>query len=136
MKSLIKFNAVYFILAVVLFGVEVLIGLFAHDRFIRPYLGDVLVVMLLYCIVKSFLNTPIVPTALSVLVCSFIVEGLQYLNIVDKLGLKNSKIAPVLLGTSFAWADMVAYAAGILIVLMVEKLLGVRRTKAESLYRN
>ena len=33
----------YIIAAVVLLIVEILIGLFVHDGFVRPYIGDVLV---------------------------------------------------------------------------------------------
>ena len=41
------FNKIYFRLTVILFLIEVAIALFIKDRFIRPYLGDVLVVMLI-----------------------------------------------------------------------------------------
>lgn len=32
---------------------EALIAVFVHDRFVRPYLGDVLVVVLLYCLARA-----------------------------------------------------------------------------------
>ncbi len=120
MGSLLKFNKLYFVLAVLLFGIEILIAKFVHDRIIRPYVGDVLVVILIYCIIKSFLNTPVLMTALSVLLFSFALESLQYLNIVDRLGLQNSKLA-IIIGTSFAWIDLIAYIIGIVLVLLFEK---------------
>jgi hypothetical protein len=126
---MITFNRRYFVLAVLIFAVEILIALFAHDQIVRPYVGDVLVVVLIYCAVKSFLDTPVLTTALSVLAFSFVVESLQYLNIVDRLGLQNSKIAATIIGTSFAWIDICAYIIGIILVLIFEKINTVRNIK-------
>ena len=121
MKNLLKFNSVYFLLAILLFVVEVLIAKFAHDKIIRPYIGDLLVVMLLYCFVKSFLATRVMPTALLVLTFSYSIEVLQYFHIVYRLGLQNSKIAKTIIGTSFEWIDLVTYTIGIAFVLYFEK---------------
>jgi len=132
MSRLLKFNSLYFVLAVLLFAVEILIAIFAHDRFIRPYVGDVLVVILIYCTVKSLLNTPVLTTALSVLAFSFVIESLQYLNIVDRLGLQNSPIAATIIGTSFAWIDIFAYIIGIILVLVFEKIIHIRNLKVKT----
>lgn len=104
-----------------IFIVEVLIALFVHDSFIRPYLGDILVVILIYCFLKSFLKLSVITTALIVLLFSFTIELLQFLNIVEKLHLENSKLARTIIGTSFSWADLLMYSIGIVIVLGVEK---------------
>ncbi len=55
-KPLLTFRPVYFTLTVILLVVEILIAVYVHDRFIRPYFGDVLVVILVYCFLKTFLN--------------------------------------------------------------------------------
>ncbi|MEO8769631.1 MAG: DUF2809 domain-containing protein [Ferruginibacter sp.] len=115
------FNKKYFILTLVLFVTEVLIALYAHDKIIRPYIGDVLVVILIYCFFKSFLNVSVLPLAIAVLIFSFCIEFLQYLHIVDLLGLSQYKIARIVIGTSFAWTDILAYCVGIGIVLLVER---------------
>jgi hypothetical protein len=119
---MLTFNKNYFGFAVLLFLVETGIALFIHDRFIRPYLGDFLVVILMYCFLKSFLKLPVFPVALFVLIFSFGIELLQYFYIVDKLGLENSKIARTVIGTSFSWVDLLTYIAGFSIVLIIEKL--------------
>lgn len=119
---MLTFNKKYFFLSIILLIIEVLIALFVHDKLIRPYLGDVLVVILIYCFIKSFLQLPVLPAAIFVLLFSFGIEFLQYLNIVEKLGLQNSKIAITVIGTSFAWIDLVCYIAGIIIVLFTEKI--------------
>ena len=117
-----KFNLRYFLLFILLFVVEVLIALYLHDRIIRPYIGDLLVVIMIYCFVKSFLNTDVIRTALAVLLFAYIIEVLQYFKFVKLLGLQNSKLASVVLGTSFQWIDLVAYTAGAAIVVAIEKL--------------
>ena len=118
---MLTFSKIYFGLTILIFCIEVLIALYVHDNFIRPYLGDVLVVMLIYCFLKSFLKWSALTVSIVVLVFSFTVEFLQYLNIVEKLGLEKSKIASTVIGTSFSWIDVLAYGAGIGIVLIVEK---------------
>ena len=121
MKNNIKFNWYYFVLTILLLGSEILTALFVHDGIIRPYIGDLLVVILIYCFVKSFVNTPVFMTAVSVLLFSYTVEILQYLKIINVLGLQHSGIARIVIGTSFEWIDLLAYTAGVVIILFVEK---------------
>lgn len=119
-KSLFQFHRKYFFLTLLLFATEVFIAAYLHDAIIRPYGGDFLVVILIYCFVKSFLNTPVKATALAVLLFSYLIETLQYFNLVEILGLEKSNIARIVIGTSFAWTDFLAYTLGILLVLLVE----------------
>jgi len=118
---MITFNKNYFGSAVLIFAIETLIAIYVHDNFVRPYLGDVLVVILIYCFLKSFFKLPVLITALVVLAFSFVIEFLQFLNIVEKLGLEKSTIARTVIGTSFAWMDLLTYMLGIAIVLIAEK---------------
>jgi hypothetical protein len=120
-QFMISFNKNYFGLAVLIFIIEVLIALFAKDDFIRPYFGDVLVVILIYCFVRSFFQLPILPLAIGVLIFSFVVEFLQSIGMVDRLGLGQSPLARTVLGSLFSWFDILSYVAGIAIVLAVEK---------------
>ncbi len=115
------FNKNYFALTLILFIVEVLIALYVHDKFIRPYFGDVLVVVLLYCGMKSFLKISVWKAAVIVLAFSFLIEFTQYINLISKLGLKDSGLARAVLGTYFSWEDIVCYAAGIVLIISVEK---------------
>jgi hypothetical protein len=115
------FNKHYFGFTILLFLVEVLIALFVNDTFVRPYLGAVLVVILIYCFIKSFFKLPVLTIATFVLIFSFTIEFLQFLNIVEKLHLEKSKIARTVLGTSFSWIDLLTYIIGIAIVIFIEK---------------
>lgn len=87
----------------------------------RPYVGDVLVVILIYSFIKSFLNLPEVELALGVLVFAFTIEFFQYIKVVNLLGWEDSNLARTVRGTSFAWLDMLAYVVGVGFVLIVEK---------------
>jgi hypothetical protein len=118
----LRFNRWYFILTILLFVTEVLIAACLHDDFIRPYAGDFLVVILIYCFLRSFLQAPVVPVALAVLAFSYLVEGLQYMNMVKHLGLGHSRLANIVLGNYFTWADIIAYTLGTGFVILVEKI--------------
>ncbi len=124
---MIAFNSRYFGTAVFLFLVEVFIGVFIHDGFIRPFGGDILVVILIYCLVKSFWNVSTTKTAVAVFGFACLVEGLQYLQIVDRLGLRKYPLLAIIIGTSFAWEDILAYAAGCVIVIWWETKFNQRR---------
>lgn len=119
---MIVFNKKYFLAALVLFLIEVFIASFVHDRIVRPYIGDLLVVILIYCFCKSFIDAPISVTALSVLLFAYAVELLQYLNFIHYIGLRQSKLANIILGNSFQWIDMIAYTIGMLLVFCFEFL--------------
>lgn len=118
---MLTFNKNYFSITILVFIIEVVIALYVHDNFIRPYVGDVLVVILIYCFLKSFIKLSFTTAALAVLLFAFTIEFLQYLNIVEKLGLEKSKIARTVIGTSFSWMDLITYLMGIAVVIVVEK---------------
>lgn len=117
-----SFNKTYFLLTLLLLLTEVLIGLFMHDAWIRPYGGDFLVVILLYCTIKSFANTSIFTTACCVLLFAYAVEISQHFHLASLLGLQNSRLAVMLMGTSFSFTDMLVYTLGILLVIVTENI--------------
>jgi hypothetical protein len=120
--DMLRFQKQYFILAMLLFLIEVLIAAYLHDKMVRPYVGDFLVVILLYCLVKSFFTVSTLQAAVSVLIFSYIIELSQYFHLVSHLGLQNSKLVATILGSSFEWIDLIAYTAGIAVVLYIEKI--------------
>lgn len=126
---MLRFHKLYAQLTVLLFLIEVVIALFIHDRIIRPYIGDVLVVILIYCFICSFVKIPLWTGAIGVLLFAYTIELLQYFNFVEVIGLQNSRLANVVLGNSFSWMDIVAYTIGIIIVVWVEAILSSRLKK-------
>lgn len=128
------FNKNYFSLTVVSFILEVIIVIFINDHFIRPYFGDFLIVILLYCFLKSFINLSIIKAALSVLSLSFLIEFLQYIKLLEWFGLGNSKSAQLILGSHFSWIDIFAYTTGIMFVIFSEIQLNFAKRKYEISY--
>jgi len=126
----LQFNKYYFGLAVLLFNTEVLIASFVDDTIIRPYGGDFLVVILVYCSVKTFVRKDVWITATGTLVFAYVVEFTQYFHLIELLGWQNSAIARNLMGTTFRWMDMFAYTLGIILVLLLETWL-IRPRKKE-----
>lgn len=118
-----KLNLFYLIAAVLLFFTEVYIALYVHDDFIRPYFGDYLVVILMYSFIRAFFNLSVLRTSIFVLLLSYLIEMLQYFHVLEILNLQKYHLLAVVLGTSFAWVDILAYTLGIISVLLIEKLL-------------
>jgi len=119
---MLTFQKKYALIALLLFFIEVYIAIFVRDRFVRPYVGDFLVVILIYCFIKSFLNADVLKTALSLLIFSYLVELSQYFKLIIHLHLQNSRLAKIILGSSFQWFDILAYTMGIIVVLGIEKM--------------
>jgi Protein of unknown function (DUF2809) len=119
---ILKFNKSYFFLTIILFLIEVLIALFAKDSLIRPFVGDVLVVCLIYCFLRMFLNFSHLKIALGVLIFACLIEVSQYFDFVKLLGFENNRVISTVLGRTFEWADFAAYFAGFLLVLFFEKI--------------
>ncbi|GAB3636069.1 DUF2809 domain-containing protein [Hymenobacter arcticus] len=106
--------------AAFLLALEVFIGTFVHDQFVRPYVGDFLVTILLYCVGRGLWRQPVGRALGGVLLLSYLIELGQYCHLVARLGLGHVRVARIVLGTSFAWADMLAYTLGAALVLALE----------------
>jgi hypothetical protein len=117
---MITFSPRFFLFTLILFIVEVLIALFVRDSVIRPYGGDYLVVILIYCAVKTFIKSSPIKVAIGVLLFSYCIEVLQYFHFVDRLGLTNNQLAKIVIGYGFEWVDLLAYTLGIATVLFLE----------------
>jgi len=118
---MLRFSKGYFILTIIFFVIEVLIGMYVRDSFIRPYGGDYLVVMLLYYFVRTFWEGDALKVAIGVLLFSYLVEFAQYFQIVKLLGFEGNKSAEILIGTGFSWWDILAYTLGIITVYIVDQ---------------
>lgn len=114
----------YIVLTVIIFVVEVLIALFVRDRFIRPYVGDMLVVVLIYTFLRIWIPDSVRRLPLYVFLFAAGVEILQYFRLVERLGLENNAFFRVLIGTSFDVKDILCYAAGCGLVWFVERKKG------------
>ncbi len=105
----------YGALAAMLLGIEIYIGC-CVGGWVRAYVGDVLVMPLLYCCIRFF--TRKLPVLLPFLVFGIgaAAELLQLWHLSDRLGFERGSLPSILLGTSASWWDIVSYGVGILLI--------------------
>ena len=82
-----------------IFCIEALIALYVRDNFIRPYVGDMLVVVLVYSFVRIFLPTGMPRMPFYVFLFA----------------------ARIILGSTFDWADIACYAVGCVFIALFER---------------
>lgn len=111
----------YIIAFLVIFCIEVLIALYVRDSFVRPYMGDVLAVVLVYCFVRIFLPTGIPRMPLYVFFFACFIEMMQYFRLAETFGITD-RTARIILGSTFDWKDIACYAAGCLLILLAEQI--------------
>ena len=102
--------------------IEILIASFIKDDFIRPYLGDFLVVIMLYCFLMGISRFAIYKSLFIVLVFSFTIEFLQLIDIPKLFQYQPPKSIMIILGNSFSVWDLVAYLLGLISCLIIEIL--------------
>lgn len=118
-----KFNLKYFIATIIIFLIEVLIATKLKDNFfIRAYLGDVIVVILLYTLIRSFFKTDVYKLILGIFTFSCLIEFAQFFNIAEKLCFRKGSLMYIVIGNSFSWIDIICYAAGCFILLLFVKI--------------
>lgn len=110
-----------FLCFLLIFVIEVIIALFVRDSIIRPYGGDVLVVILMYYFFKSFVKMNPLPLALGVLLFAYAVEIGQYFNLVEVLNMQENAIMRIVIGSSFSWGDIACYTLGAIICLIIDR---------------
>lgn len=110
----LRTNKRSFYLAMTVFwlAVEVVIACYVHDRFIRPYVGDVLVVVVVYCFVRIWVPQGVRLLPLYVFLFAAGVEVLQYFHLVELLGVGNNTFLRVVLGSVFDVKDILCYGIG------------------------
>lgn len=118
---------IYAILFLLLLLTEVCIALFVHDGFVRPYLGDVLVTVLICAFVRMFIPKGVRLLPLYVFLFAAAVEFGQYFEMVKLLGLENSPFFSVLLGTAFSVYDLLCYAVGCALFVGIDWLIKINR---------
>lgn len=111
----------YFYVFIILLSAELLIGLFVRDRFIRPYVGDMLVVILIYAFLRILLPHGVKYLVWYVFLFALCVEILQYFHLGRILRLEQNRLAMIILGSTFDLKDILCYFAGCTLVWLWEK---------------
>ena len=117
-----KINYKYLITFIILLIVEICIGLFVHDNIIRPFVGDVLVVVLIYYFIRSFINKHIRFLTVYVFLFACFIEVGQYFNLVSVLHMENIKAAKIIIGSTFDLNDIFCYFLGTILIFVYEAI--------------
>lgn len=110
----LAFTPRYALVACLLLAIELVIGLYVHDRFIRPFVGDLLVVWLIFFLCRSLLVTSSPRLLLAVWLFCCAVEFGQYWRLVELLHLQQLPLARIVIGATFDGMDLLAYTLGAL----------------------
>ena len=89
-------------------GIEILIALFVHDNFVRPYFGDVLAVVCVYFLARAILPEKPCYLSLFVTAFAFLVELVQLTPLSEVLPSPLS----VIVGGTFDLKDLACYLIG------------------------
>lgn len=125
---------IFGVTSVLLLIIEIIIGIYAKG-WIRGYLGDVLVVILIYTIFRTIIpDKPgkwyILPSA--ILVFAFSVELLQLWGFCDKFGITN-RLLRIIIGTGFSIVDLICYAVGVIPCYISEYLIHMNKKDKNEL---
>lgn len=112
----------YAIAFVLLLFVEVMIALYVHDTFVRPYVGDMLVVILVYSFTRIFIPERCRLLPLYVFVFAAGIEVLQYFKLVHVLGLESNRFLRIVIGSVFDIKDIVCYGVGCILLEAFERI--------------
>lgn len=115
-----QFNKKYFLVSFALLLILIYIALFVNDQFVRPFLGDVLVVGWMYLFLASFIKVSRYKVAHAVLAFAYVIEIAQRYELVTVLGLEHIKAARIIIGSTFDWLDLLAYTIGWVVIILVE----------------
>lgn len=118
-----KIQIKYLISFIVLFMIETAIALFVHDTIVRPYIGDILVVILLYTFIRVFIAKQINALPIYIFIFAGAVEFAQYFHVVELLHLQNNRVMSVIIGNSFDIKDILCYLVGSILLLIWERFI-------------
>ena len=109
------------VIGVIILSIEICIAIFIKGGFIRHYIGDVLATAMLYAFGRAIFRVAPINLAIFVFVISLFIEALQYLKILEILGVKSS-ILRIIFGGTFDWTDIICYLVGCILAYVFENL--------------
>ena len=122
-----KTRTVYALFFFILLITEICIALFVHDNFIRPYIGDALVTVLICCFLRVFIPKGVKVLPVFVFLFASLVETAQYFDIVRLLGLEGNTFISTVIGRTFSFTDIICYGVGCITFYLAEKIINKKK---------
>jgi hypothetical protein len=110
----------YSTLFILLLVTEITIALFHFHKWIRGFLGDVLVIPLLYCFIRMVSKLSKRSAIILVILMAFTSEISQYFKIGDYFN-STQKWLIACIGNTFDLLDILAYTLGLIPIYLIEK---------------
>jgi len=118
------FNYKYLLAFVGLLAAIAAIAMFVPGGFIRHHFGDILIVIFIYCFLRIFLRGRLRLLPLYIFIFATAVEIGQYFGLVYRLGLGDSALARIVIGTTFDVWDIVMYLIGCVLIVVYDIAIG------------
>lgn len=118
-----KLRVIYGVLFLLILIIEILIALFVRDSFVRPYIGDMLVTVLICSFARFLIPEKIKLMPIFVLIFSTLVEIGQYFDFVKIMGLDDNVFISTLFGRTFSVADLICYAIGCVVFTIFDYII-------------
>lgn len=112
----IRYAIIFFVLSVI----EVLIALYVHDTIIRPYIGDVLIVVVLYMGIRVLIPEKLKLLPLYIFLFASVVECLQLVNFIQIINVEKNTILGIMIGSVFDIKDIGCYGVGCILLGIYE----------------
>ena len=117
-----KTRTVYALFFFILLITEICIALFVNDSFIRPYIGDALVTVLICCFLRVIVPEGVRALPIYTFLFAVTVETAQYFDIVRLLGLEGNTFISTVIGRTFSFTDIICYGVGCTAFYLAEKI--------------
>ena len=128
MRHSLRARLFFLLVAVVILAIEIYIAVFVKGGFVRHYLGDVLVTVMLYAFGRAVFKTAPKILAFEIFAFSLFIEILQYLKVLEILDIHNL-IIRIVFGGTFDVSDIVCYALGCLLAYLTDAICFLRKYK-------
>ena len=117
MKVFSSFHLRYLLIFLLLLATEIIIARFFSDTIIRPFVGDVLAVILLYYFFRTFIRGYAQAIAIGAFLFACSLEAVQWFRLAEIWDLHP--MLRIVLGSTFDIWDIIAYAVGFIICFVL-----------------
>ena len=115
-------NKKYALAFLIFLIIEIIIALFIIDTIIRPFVDDILVVVLLYCFIRIFIKRKITLFPVYIFLFAVAIERALLFKIVEVLHLENKPFMRTIIGTTFDISDIICYFVGGLLLFLWQRV--------------
>ncbi len=124
MRAFMSLRWLYLCIALAVLAVEVVIALRFRDwPFVRGSLGDVLVIVLLYFLLRAITPFRTNSVAVASVAIGFLAEALQIIRLVDRLDIPKASLLGTVIGSRFSISDLLMYILGGVAALTIDRYL-------------